>query len=478
MWPADANGNIRTVTEGGSTTTYTYDSQNQLIREDNQAAGKSWTWSYDDAGNILSKKEYAYTTGTLGNAVSTKTYTYGNSNWGDLLTAYNGTDVTYDQIGNPESLNGRSYVWEHGRELRQVSYNGTTWTNTYDVNGLRAKREGGGKTYGYIYNGSQLSRMTVGSDTLTFFYDAAVNPLSLIHNGTTYYYATNLQGDVVALLNTSGTAVVTYTYDAWGKLLSTDGSMASTLGVLNPLRYRGSVYDTETGLYYLQSRYYDPEVGRFINGDACTTTGIGLLGNNMFAYCNNNPANLEDSTGSVPIPSGQSDPESMLHGGNNSNRIIVHFPRPNIIVEELPDYLNKDPQVVLESEGLSFYNGVPVLKVNLGNGGGFSCGVIILDDSYVANDIGIDVLNHEYGHCLQMKEIGAWSYYDMVVKPSLAGAFLTKVGIIPYEYYHSLPWEYVADVYGGVQEDWYAPMTQKFATVYWEFATGRSFWRR
>ena len=184
--------------------------------------------------------------------------------------------------------------------LRQVSYNGTTWTNTYDVNGLRTKREGGGKTYSYTYNGSLLSRMTVGDDTLTFFYDASGNPLSLIHNGTTYYYATNLQGDVVAILNASGTAVVTYTYDAWGKLLTTDGTMASTLGALNPLRYRGYVYDTETGLYYLQSRYYDPEVGRFINADAYATTGIGLVGNNAFAYCNNNPVNLKDYRGYLP----------------------------------------------------------------------------------------------------------------------------------------------------------------------------------
>ena len=108
---------------------------------------------------------------------------------------------------------------------------------------------------------------------LCFAHDAAGTPLSTIHNGTTYYYATNLQGDVVALLNASGTAVVTYTYDAWGKLLDTSGTLASTLGALNPLRYRGYVYDTETGLYYLQSRYYDPEVGRFINADAFASTG-------------------------------------------------------------------------------------------------------------------------------------------------------------------------------------------------------------
>ena len=91
--------------------------------------------------------------------------------------------------------------------------------------------------------------------------------------------------------------MVEYTYNAWGVLLSTTGSMASTLGVHNPLRYRGYVYDNETALYYLQSRYYDPDVGRFINADAFASTGQGILGNNMFAYCLNNPVNMIDPNG-------------------------------------------------------------------------------------------------------------------------------------------------------------------------------------
>lgn len=125
--------------------------------------------------------------------------------------------------------------------------------------------------------------------------------MSVTYNGTTYYYVTNLQGDVTAILNASGTAVVTYTYDAWGKLLSTGGSMASTLGAVNPLRYRGYVYDTETGLYYLQTRYYNPTLGRFISADALVSTGQGQLGCNMFAYCNNNPVNMSDTAGNDAI---------------------------------------------------------------------------------------------------------------------------------------------------------------------------------
>ncbi len=111
----------------------------------------------------------------------------------------------------------------------------------------------------------------------------------------------NLQGDVVAILNTSGTAVVQYTYEAWGDIESTDGSQKDTLGFYNPLRYRGYVYDAETTHYYLQSRYYYPYLCRFINADALVSTGQGILGNNMFAYCLNNPVNCVDVTGTDAV---------------------------------------------------------------------------------------------------------------------------------------------------------------------------------
>ena len=293
----DKNGNITSVSDGTNTTTYVYDSANQLTRENNQAAGKTTVWTYDNAGNIKTRKEYAYTTGTVGTATDTVTYTYGNSNWGDLLTAYDGVTITSDAIGNPTSMGSRTYTWKNGRQLATLSDGGAVWTFTYNSDGLRTKRTNGTTTYSYVYNGSNLSQMTVGNDKLYFAYDASGTPMSVAYNGTNYYYVTNLQGDVVAILNSSGTVVVQYTYDAWGKLLTTTGSMKDTLGKHNPLRYRGYVYDTETGLYYLQSRYYNPEIGRFINADTYASTGQGLFGNNMFAYCGNNPVNNSDPTG-------------------------------------------------------------------------------------------------------------------------------------------------------------------------------------
>ena len=154
--------------------------------------------------------------------------------------------------------------------------------------------------YDYVYNGSSLSYLTV--TTTQFGQEPTADTLyfgsgTVTYNGTVYYYVTNLQGDVVAILDADGNPKVQYTYDAWGKILSISGPMADTLGAVNPLTYRGYVYDSETDLYYLESRYYDPAVGRFINGDALISTGQGILGNNIFAYCLNSPCNRVDSSG-------------------------------------------------------------------------------------------------------------------------------------------------------------------------------------
>ena len=180
----------------------------------------------------------------------------------------------------------------------------TTWNYIYDANGMRTSRTNGTTAYNYVYNGGSLSQMTVGSNTLNFAYDASGVPMMVTYNGTNYYYIVNLQGDVKGIVDNTGTLVVYYAYDAWGKLLSITGSMANTLGTLNPLRYRSYVYDTETGYYYLQSRYYDPEIGRFINADSVIAgNGENILGYNMFAYCNNNPVLLIDPTGTFGISS-------------------------------------------------------------------------------------------------------------------------------------------------------------------------------
>ena len=276
--------------------TYAYDSFDQLVRENNQAAGKTWTYAYDDGGNIQSKTEYAYTTGSLGAAVRTVAYGYGDASWSDLLTSIGGQSLTADEIGNLLSDGTWAYTWQHGRQLAGMSKSGQTIAYGYDSDGKRITKTVNGTTYNYHYLGDQLVELTWGGNKLRFTYDST-GPLSVNCNGAEYFYVKNAQGDVTGLVNASGTRVVSYIYDAWGNLLSTTGTMASTLGSANPLRYRGYVYDTETGLYYLQSRYYNPGWGRFINADNQVSAGSDLIGMNLFAYCENNPCNYADPTG-------------------------------------------------------------------------------------------------------------------------------------------------------------------------------------
>lgn len=221
-------------------------------------------------------------------------------------------------MGNPLSYyNGDRYTfsWTEGRKLASSTYDGRATTYEYDHEGLRTKKEKSdgcyilydivdGRTVGETYYSASHAVQYY----LRYIFDenAGVIGISLWYPGDTvwtdYYFVKNLQGDVLQVYKASDHSLVTsYTYDSWGNILSVTGSKADTLGKYNPLRYRGYVYDHETGLYYLQSRYYDPEIGRFINADGYASTGQGILGNNMFSYCGNNPVNMMDPTGYLAI---------------------------------------------------------------------------------------------------------------------------------------------------------------------------------
>ena len=232
-----------------------------------------------------------YTTGALGTPTDTVTYAY-DSVWKDKLVSYDGEAITYDEIGNPLSYRGYTMAWE-GKRLQSLSGNSTTASYTYDEQGVRSSKTVNGVMTTFSYNGSLLMAQVQGSGSSQvkqlYSYDASGQLISVNYNGTEYFYLRNGQNDVVGLMDASGTRVVEYTYDAWGKLISTTGTLANTLGADNPFRYRGYYYDTETGLYYLMTRYYDPEVCRFISADVYMTTGQGVLGGNMWAYCGNNP---------------------------------------------------------------------------------------------------------------------------------------------------------------------------------------------
>lgn len=224
-------------------------------------------------------------------------YTYGDAEWGDLLTAYNGEEITYDGIGNPLSYRGWTMSWQGGRQLASMTKGSDTLSFAYNESGLRTSKTVNGVTHSYVWQGSKLAADITDAYALYFHYDSSGEVMGFTRtaNGTDteYFYVKNFQGDILKVITATGTEAATYTYDAWGRVLTSTGDLAD----INPLRYRGYYYDTETGLYYLQSRYYDPEVSRFINPDAYASTGQGILGTNMFTYCRNNPVNLYDPSG-------------------------------------------------------------------------------------------------------------------------------------------------------------------------------------
>ena len=242
------------------------------------------------------------TTGTSDASNGETLYTYGDAEWGDLLTAYNGEAISYDGIGNPLSYRGWTMSWQGGRQLASMTKSSDTLSFVYNESGLRTSKTVNGITHSYVWQGSKLAADITDAYTLYFHYDSTGDVIGFTRtaNGadTEYFYVKNLQGDILKVITATGTEAATYTYDAWGKLLTSTGDMAEA----NPIRYRGYYYDTETGLYYLQSRYYDPEISRFINPDAFATTDAdGVLSANMFAYCENNPVIKEDPTGDIAL---------------------------------------------------------------------------------------------------------------------------------------------------------------------------------
>ncbi len=297
----DRYGNIVQYRDFGNLkATYTYDELNQLVREDNMYSGKSVVYEYDGGGNIVTKKEYGYTTGALGEVQKTVSYGY-DEVWKDLLKSYDGQAIAYDWVKNPLTWrDGLSFTWSNGRQLTGATKDGTALSFGYNSDGLRLHKTVGTSRTDYEWDGSALLAEQTGNNKILYLYDGT-GLIGFKRNGVTYTYVYNGLGDVMEILDKDGNAVVSYLYDAWGAPISITGPMASTLGAQNPIRYRGYYYDTETGLYYLQSRYYDPVVGRFLNADGLLGANGDLMSYNLFAYCSNNPVNMSDPTGKCAI---------------------------------------------------------------------------------------------------------------------------------------------------------------------------------
>lgn len=292
----DAVGNITEIKQNGTVTQrYSYDDCSQL--KSATYGGDTYTYEYDGGGNLTYVKK---------NGEIIKEYSYGYNPWPDLLTSYNGQPIVHTFTGNPTKYrDDYNFTWQNDRWLSSVTQGEKNISYSYDSDGLRTSKNVNGTVTDYYWLNGILKAQKTGEEYIIFLYDEnGIAYGMLVSDGTSeayYYYLFNAQGDVVGIIDETGTQVVSYEYGPWGDLLSVTGTLADTIGQQNPLRYHGYYYDTETGFYYLQSRYYDPEVCRFINADnQIADVGGQVLGYNMFVYCMNNPVNMNDSTGNWP----------------------------------------------------------------------------------------------------------------------------------------------------------------------------------
>ncbi|MBQ8380701.1 MAG: RHS repeat-associated core domain-containing protein, partial [Clostridia bacterium] len=295
-YDADGANITKIVYSSGEEITYEYDELGQLVKEVNDLLSYAYTYTYDDAGNITSRTTFS--------GMQTNTYEY----TGDRLTSFNGVDITYDANGNPLSYyNGARYyfTWS-GRQLAEATKGTSALTFTYNDDGIRTSKTNNGVKTTYYLNGSQIVAEETSNNITLYIYDSQGSPIGMQYHGASYsanvwdtfWFEKNLQGDIVAVYSGSGTKLVEYVYDAWGNHITNyfNGG-ASTQASNNPFRYRGYYYDSDLELYCVGTRYYDSVIGRWVNPDKYVSTGQGLTGYNLYAYCGNNPVNRIDPTG-------------------------------------------------------------------------------------------------------------------------------------------------------------------------------------
>ena len=303
----DVNGNIISIINDDYQIRYQYDKCNRLIREDNPLINKTIIYKYDNSGNILLKKNYDYSEDEILHNLKVDEYIYDCEKGLDHLIRYNGLEISYDSMGRPTTYKGNKLTWNSNGELLTYKDN---IKYTYDINSIRTKKVVNGKTHNYVVNGTQIlqEKIVEGTSTTIINYHYDLNKvIGFTYNDgkeKNYVYRRNIQGDIIGIYDSLGTEVGGYAYDAYGKCYvkykDNSSEEEKTILNINPFRYRGYYYDNETGLYYLNARYYDPSIGRFISPDVLSIldeTKGQINGLNLYMYCNNNPIMYVDPSG-------------------------------------------------------------------------------------------------------------------------------------------------------------------------------------
>lgn len=280
----DALGNLTSISDSTfGNHSYEYDYRGFLTTADGEK------YEYDGNGNITRKGSINF---VYDNAIK------------DRLVSVNGVAISYDSSNplNPTKYGSKGFNFE-GRRLTRFSLTDEDYDYKYNDQGLRIQKKNNHMTtWDYTYDGDKLIYESSPYGKLNFLYDENNMLYGFIKDNTEkyLYIRDNLQ-NIIAITTLSGEIVVKYTYDAWGKLLSTTGSLAFDIGALNPFKYKGYYYDQESGMYYCKSRYYVPDWCRWLNADNPENIKIcSVVDTNLFVYCNNQPLIYSDENGNIP----------------------------------------------------------------------------------------------------------------------------------------------------------------------------------
>ena len=286
---------------------YKYDLLGRLVREDNKEVGTTTLFEYDTNGNMLKKSVADYSTSDTFTVKSEPSFTV-SSDYADYIESYDGKAIETSSIGNITEVGTTSYLWTRAKLLSQVKKSATDYVNyNYDGEGLRISKShynnGVTTTHTYIRDGKKILVEKINNGTtekvLNYLY-LGENVIGFVYNNAYYHFQKNLQNDIIAIYNESGIKVAAYEYDAWGNHTITLDT--NSIGSLNPFRYRGYYYDEETQLFYCNSRYYSPELCRWISPDSIEYLDPeSINGLNLYAYCYDNPVNMSDPSGNDAI---------------------------------------------------------------------------------------------------------------------------------------------------------------------------------
>lgn len=266
---------------------YEYDEANQLIRYNDNISNRSYSYEYDDNGNLLFKSTYTYTPleTELGEPLSTEYYNATLTSLNDETLVWNGQQLESYEVTNDNNITTRvEYCYdENGLMTEKKVYVDNVLDETYYYTWA----------YGKLTNQVYIDKDTSTKHTIKYVYDSFNSVQGFILNHSeTYLYLKNLYGDIVGIVDESGNVVVSYEYDVWGVPTVTPNDTENTLANIIkklPLAYRGCFYDYYSGLYYVENRYYNPSIGRFINTNDEQDDGLSASNYSLFTYWENHP---------------------------------------------------------------------------------------------------------------------------------------------------------------------------------------------